>query len=204
MILDSVSAADVFGAMAVTAFLVRLVPQPLKLARTRVPDGVSPLSAINVVLTEVAALVYGLTAGLVPVWIVSVPALPLALWMLWLLRHEVTRRDLAAGLAYVALIVGTWSFGVLGVVLGLSVVLNYGPQVWTALRSDRLEGLASATWWLAIADALLWSAYGFAVDDPAILFYGAMMVGAATTILVRIGRTRRVSASAPALVAEEA
>jgi len=202
VILDSVSAADVFGAMAVTAFLVRLVPQPLKLARTRVPDGVSPLSAINVVLTEVAALVYGLTAGLVPVWIVSVPALPLALWMLWLLRHEVTRRDLAAGLAYVALIVGTWSFGMLGVVLGLSVVLNYGPQVWTALRRDRLEGLASATWWLAIADALLWSAYGFAVDDPAILFYGAMMVGAATTILVRIGRIRRIPA--PALVADEA
>ncbi len=190
MDLGSLSAADVLGIVAMAAFVVRLLPQPVKLLRTGVPDGVSPMTAINIALTEVAWLIYGLVEGLVPVWAVSLPALPLALWTVVLLRRRITGRDLLGAAAWSTVIAVTWVFGVLGVALALSVLVNYGPQVWVAVRSERLEGIAAATWWLAIVDAATWSAYGLAVSDPELLLYGAVLTASAITILVRIRQTR--------------
>jgi uncharacterized protein with PQ loop repeat len=203
--LSDLALADVLGIVAMVAFLVRLVPQPVRLARTGVPDGVSPMTAINIALTEVAWLVYGLIEGLVPVWLVSVPALPLALWTVVLLRHRTTRRDLLGSGLWLAVIAVTWGAGVLGIALALSVLVNYGPQVVTALRDDRLDGLAPATWWLAIVDAATWSAYGLAVADPELLLYGAVLATSAVIILVRIRVTSRTVVTTPALaVAGEA
>lgn len=178
----------VLGVVASVAFLVRLLPQPVRLARTGVPDGVSPMTAINIAVSELAWLVYGLVEGLVPVWAVSLVSLPLAVWTVALLRRQVTRRDLAAGAAWLAVMGLTWVLGVLGLALALSVVVNYGPQVVTALRSDRLDGLAPATWWLALLDATTWGAYGLAVADPELVLYTAVLSTSAVVILVRIRR----------------
>lgn len=186
MELADLTAADVLGTVAMVAFVVRLLPQPMRLARTGVPDGVSPMSALNIALTEVAWLVYGLVEGLLPVWAVSLPALPLALWAVVLLRRSTTRRDLLGAAAWLSVIVVSWALGLLGVALALSIVVNHGPQLWTALRSDRLDGLAPATWWLAIVDAATWAAYGVAVSNAELLLYGAVLSAIAMVILVRI------------------
>jgi len=179
----------VVGIVASVAFLVRLLPQPLRLARTGVPDGVSPMAAINIAVSELAWLVYGLVEGLVPVWAVSLVSLPLALWTVGLLRRQVGRRDLAGGAAWLAVMAATWALGILGLALALSVVVNYGPQVVTALRSDRLEGLAPATWWLALLDAATWGAYGLVVADPELILYTVVLSTSAGIILVRIRQT---------------
>lgn len=183
-------AAFVLGWLATVAFLVRLLPQPLRLVRTGVPNGVSAIAIMNIALTELAWLLYGLMEGLVPVWAVSVPALPLGLWTVVLLRHQITRRDLfVSGLWLGAIGIGFLT-GTLAVILAASVFVNYGPQVLTAVRGEHLEGLAPATWFLALADAGLWGAYGVAVGDPALLGYCVILTLFSLVILWRIWRTR--------------
>jgi uncharacterized protein with PQ loop repeat len=188
-----VELATALGILATVAFLVRLMPQPIRLMRTGVPDGVSPLMAMNIALTELAWLVYGLMAGLVPVWAVSLPAFPLAVLTVVLLRRQITRFDLLGACLWLVVISLAWAGGALGAVLGLSVVVQYGPQVWTAVRSDRLDGISPVMWKLALVDALAWGAYGLAVGDPALLGYTVMLSAASAVILVRLAQTRAVA-----------
>ncbi len=89
----------------------------------------------------------------------------------------------------------------------LSVVVQYGPQVWTALRQDDLDGISPTMWKLAFIDALTWGAYGLAVGDPALLGYTVMLSASAVTILVRLSQTaarRDVGTPAVAPAAEPA
>lgn len=178
------------GWLATVAFLVRLLPQPLRLLRTGVPTGVSPMALMNIAMTELAWLGYGLAEGLPPVWLVSLPAFPLGMWAVILVRRSITRTDLLGSATWLAVIVGSAVAGVLAVALACSVLVNYGPQVYTAVRGHDLQGLAPATWYLALADAALWGAYGYAVHDPALLGYSAVLTLSAAIILTRIARTR--------------
>jgi uncharacterized protein with PQ loop repeat len=190
-----VDAAFVLGWLATISFLVRLLPQPVRLVRTGVPDGVSQVAVMNIALTELAWLSYGLVEGLVPVWVVSLPAFPLGLWTVVLLRDRITRRDLLVPGIWLAAIVLAFLSGTLVAVLALSVVVNYWPQVYTALRGRHLEGLAPATWYLAMLDATLWGAYALAVGDPALIGYCVVLNAFAAIILWRIWRTREQSAT---------
>jgi hypothetical protein len=148
---------------------------------------------MNIALTELAWLLYGFVEGLVPVWVVSVPAFPLGLWTVVLLRDRITRRDLVVPSLWLAAIVVGFVSGTLAVVLAASVVVNYWPQVYTALRGEHLEGLAPATWYLAIVDATLWGAYALAVGDPALIGYCVIMWAFSLVILWRIWRTREAA-----------
>jgi uncharacterized protein with PQ loop repeat len=192
----STEIAVLLGWLATFAFLIRLLPQPIRLMRTGVPDGVSPMAVMNIALTELAWLSYGLIEGLVPVWVVSLPALPLGLWTVVLIRRQITRRDLLGSGIWLATIALGWATGALAVVLAASVFVNYGPQVVTALRGRRLDGLAPTTWWLALADATLWGAYGVAVGDPALIGYCIILTLSAAIILWRIWRTREEALAA--------
>ena len=184
---------ELLGWLASILFISRLLPQPLRLVRTGLPDGVSPLAAINAVISEAAWLLYGLEAGLVPVWAVSFAALVPGVWTVVLLRHQVRRGDLARASLWLAVIVAAWFAGRLGVVLGVSVLVSIGPQVWTAIRSPDLRGLSLFTWLLAIGDALLWGAYGLVVGDGALLGYAAVLLTGAAIVIVRMVQTRSIT-----------
>jgi uncharacterized protein with PQ loop repeat len=186
----------VLGWLAAVVVIVRMIPQPVRLVRTGVPHGVSALAVINIALTELAWIVYGLRENLVPVWALSLVAFPAGLWTVYLLRDRITRRDLLGAAVWSAAIVLGTLTGTLALALAFSVVVNYGPQVVTAIRGSRLEGLAPATWYLALADAGLWGAYGLAVGDPALIGYCAALASAAVVILARIAHER----SSPATV----
>ena len=195
---------ELLGWLASILFISRLLPQPIRLVRTGLPDGVSPLAAMNAVISETAWLIYGLEAGLVPVWAVSVAALVPGVWTVALLRHRIARGDLLRAGAWLAVIAAAWAGGALGVVLGASVLVSIGPQVWTAVRSSDLRGLSVFTWLLAIGDGLLWGAYGLVVGDVALLGYAAVLLGGASIVIVRMVQTRsiafgRAPLAAPAL-----
>jgi len=186
------------GLAASIAFCARLLPQPVRLIRTGVPDGVSPLTLMNMALSELAWLGYGLAAGLVPVWAVSVPSVIIEVWTVVLLWRQITRRDVLGAGLWLAVILAATAVGGLGAVLALAVFVNYGPQLWTALRNDDLDGLAPGTWWMGIVDASLWGAYGLVVHDPGVIGYGVTFMAVSITILVRIAQTRRSAALLPA------
>jgi uncharacterized protein with PQ loop repeat len=184
--------AEVIGYVASIVFLARLMPQPIRLARTGVPDGVSPLAMMNGVVSDVGWILYGLSVALVPVWGVAVIALVPGVWTVVLLRSRITKQDLIGAAVWLATIAIAWQVGRLAFILGLSVVVNHGPSVWVAVRSRSLEGIARTTWLIALGDAALWGTYGIATGDPALMGYGGVLLSAASTILVRIWWTSRV------------
>ena len=185
--------------LASAVFLARLLPQPARLARSGVADGVSALAAMNALIGAAAWLAYGLAHTLPAVWIVSVFALIPCLWTVVLLRRRATRSDVLWAGLWVAVLVGAGVGGLLAAALGLGVVVTQGPQVVRAFRSDALEGIAPATWWVSILDATTWGAYGLALGDAALIGYGAVLLLAAIAVLARI-RWVRAKGPAPAAV----
>jgi len=196
----AVSLTDALAVAASVVFLVRLLPQPIRLARSGVAAGVSSAAALNAVVSAVAWIAYGLVHGLPVVWGVSVLALVPCTWQAVLLRHQVTRRDLAAVAGFVAALLVAAALGVLGVALAGTVLVTAGPQVRRVLREHDLSGVAPATWWVAVVDAVTWGAYGWAVSDAALVGYFFALLAAAVIVLSRLAWTSRVpSPAAPAV-----
>ena len=192
----SVTVTDALAIAASAVFLIRLLPQPIRLARSGVAAGVSSAAALNAVVSALAWIAYGLAQGLPVVWGVSVLALVPSTWQAVLLRRQVTRRDLAGVAAFVAGLLAAAALGVLGVALAGTVVVTTGPQVRRVLREHDLSGIAPATWWVAVVDAVTWGAYGWAVSDAALIGYFVALLGAAVIVLSRLAWTSRTAPSA--------
>ena len=186
---------DLLGWIASAVFLIRLLPQPARLARTGVPDGLSPLAALNAVIADVGWVAYGLSAHLAPVWSVAAVALVIGVITVVLLAKRTTSRDLLGSGVWAAIVVATASLGALGAVLAASVAVINGPQVWVAIEGRNLTGISPSTWLIAILDASLWGAYGIATRDGALIAYGVVMIASAVVILARIRATRRAVTS---------
>lgn len=186
------SLTDALAVTASVVFLVRLLPQPIRLARSGVAAGVSSAAALNAVVSALAWIAYGLVQGLPVVWGVSVLALIPCTWQALLLRRQVTRRDLAAVGGFVVALVLAAAMGVLGVALAGTVLVTTGPQVRRVLREHDLSGVAPATWCVAVVDAVTWGAYGWAVSDAALIGYFVALLLAAVVVLSRLAWTSRV------------
>jgi uncharacterized protein with PQ loop repeat len=183
----------VLGWVAASAYLVRLVPQPVRLARTGVPAGLSPAAALTTVVTDVVWLAYGLRAGLPAVWIVAAAAIPWGVWTAVGLRDQIVASDVALAAVWLIATVVAAPFGLVGLVLAMSVIGNHGPQVRRAMCESDLAGIAPGTYVLALIDAALWGAYGIALGDAALIGYGAVLLAGAIVILTRLTSTRLTS-----------
>ena len=182
---------DLLAIAASVVFLIRLLPQPIRLARSGVAAGVSPAAAMNAVVSAAAWIAYGLVQDLPVVWGVSVLALIPCTWQAVLLRREVGCRDLVAVGGFVAALLVAAALGVLGVALAGTVLVTTGPQIRRVLREHDLSGIAPATWWVAIVDAVTWGAYGLAVSDAALIGYFVALLSAAVIVLSRLAWTAR-------------
>lgn len=173
--------------VASLVFLARLLPQPLRTLRTGEVAGVSCLAAMNALVADGAWLLYGATAGVLAVWLVSVPAVILSGWtLLLLLRRGIGWRDVAAASGWLAAVVVCALAGALPVALSLTVVVCCGPSVWSAFSTRRPIGLSRWTWWLALADATTWGCYGLAIGDRALQMYGVVLLVTAGAVLLRM------------------
>lgn len=182
---------DVLAVLAPLVYLVRLLPQPVRLWRTGVAAGVSPLAAMNGVIGDVAWVAYGLSAGLPAVWGVCALALVPATWTVALLARRITRNDLLGAAAWALALVASAGVGHVGVMLALGVLVTQGPQVWVALRDRDLRGIAPGTWWLSVLDATTWGLYGLGIGDGALMGYGVVLNLAAAIVLGRVWWTGR-------------
>lgn len=196
------SLATALSIVASGVFFIRLLPQPARLWRTGVTSGVSPIAAANAVTAATAWLAYGLWHGLLAVWLVSVAALVPGVWTVVLLRRAFSGRELLVAAGVATGFGSSAALGVLGAALALGVLTTSGPQVWRAIRDSDLRGIAPATWFVAIADASLWGAYGIVIADLAMVGYAVVLITSAAIVLGRVAWTRRRAADvvAPTVV----
>lgn len=186
----------VLGLLASGFFLLRLLPQPLRLARGGGSAGVSASSALNALVADVAWIAYGLWAGLPTVWVVSVAAGILSVWAAVLLRRDVRPGDVAFAALWIVALVLAARADLVDAALAAGVLVTQGPAVVKALREDDLRGIAPATWWISILDALTWGAYGVAVGSVALMGYAVVLLASSGIVLSRVYWTRRVLAPA--------
>ena len=173
--------------LASGTFLARLLPQPIRTWRTGQVAGVSALAVMNALIADGAWLAYGLAAGVLAVWLVSIPALAASGWTLFLLRRTVGWRDAIVAAGWLAVVGLCALTGTLTAALSLTVLVCGGPAVWSAFSSPTPVGVSRWTWWLAVADAASWGGYGLAIGDMALKLYGVVLLVTAVAILVRLG-----------------
>lgn len=176
--------------IASVLFLARLLPQPLRTLRTGQVAGLSALAALNACVADGAWLAYGLSAGVLAVWLVSIPALltsgATVVALRVVLPGAVRGRDLLAASMWLGVVGLCALTGTLTVALSLTVVVTCGPAVWTAFSSRSPVGVSRWTWWLATADALSWGGYGMVIGDGALELYGVVLLSTAVAMLLRL------------------
>jgi uncharacterized protein with PQ loop repeat len=177
--------------LASAVFLARLLPQPLRTLRTGQVAGVSVLAAMNAGIADLAWLAYGLSSGIVTIWLVSIPAILASSWTFLLLRRTVTRRDLTAAGTWAAVVGGAAWAGLLTFALAGTVVVACGPALWSAYRARHPVGIASGTWLIALLDAGTWGAYGLDIGSRALDLYAVILMTTALAILARLPWTTR-------------
>lgn len=178
--------------LANTVGVAMLIPQAIKLARTGATHGVSPAWIGVGMAINIGWLAYGLDQDLWGLLPVSVASAAVYGFMALRLNHiappeGLRARRVATSLlaAFATVMVVSGSTG-LGLVLGAAYTLQFSPAAIAAKRANDVSGIAVSTWTLALFEALLWAAYGFAVTDVAVLFGGVGAAAMSSLIIVSV------------------
>lgn len=169
-----------------------IVPQVLRLHRTRRADGLSPAWVGVGIVLNTWWLAYGISQalwGLVPV---SVGALVLYLAIAAQLRTIAGSSALVqVGRGMVVPVLGPLPFFLFGgwqgagVAIGCAYAIQFSPAAWTAVRSAVVDGISPLTWSMALVEAAIWSVYAVEEADVALGIGGA---GGTVLSLVILGR----------------
>lgn len=197
-----VIAANVLGA-------AMAVPQASKLLRTRRPHGVSITWVAASVTVNAGWAVYGIGVGdlgIVPVSVVSMVAylvIGIGVYRFSPAGHTrmlfvaiVTAASVTT-VPVLALLIDGW------VAAGLTLGALYGvqllPAVVSVYRTVDVSGVSSATWVIALVEAVLWGVYGLARLDPGLLALAATGSVMSVLVLARLflRRPRRTWADEP-------
>jgi uncharacterized protein with PQ loop repeat len=181
--------------LATIATLTFVVPQVVKLVRTGDTSGVSATwpavgFAANVGWTvyfirqalwlSIPAAVGALSGYLVTMWAMSRAGV--------LHRSSVARGAVFAAALAATTVVGGWT--ALGVLLGLSFLAMMAPALWEAFAVPDPSGIAPGTWWLGVAEGLLWGIYGWHHADTGLLVFAGTAIAGSALMLGRYLTTR--------------
>jgi uncharacterized protein with PQ loop repeat len=169
---------------------ISLIPQIVKLIRTRDPSGVSPTWAAIGFVTNVAWCAYLIHEGLWPASISTFLIVAFYGVVMWALGRAGRRlgSSLWRGAVWMAVLVWvTIEHGwfVMGVILGASQFLQVAPAIWTAYRTRRPSGIAPGTWWIAGVEGILWGYYGWFHADIPIMIFSVTYFASAVLMLAR-------------------
>lgn len=175
-----------------------IVPQVVRLRRTRLADGLSGAWVGLSVAMNAWWIAYATAEGLWGLLPVSVGAFLLysviaaqyVRLMGWTGGCRLVAGLLAAGvLPALALAAGGWT--ATGLAIGLAYAIQFSPAVVAALRSLDLGGISPATWAMAWIEAVIWCTYGAIMDDVALMIGGGGGTLMASVILARLWMTSR-------------
>lgn len=169
---------------------ISLIPQIVKLVRTRDPGGVSASwPAIGLVING-AWSAYLIQAGLWPASISTFLMVTFFAVVMWALRRAGVplETSIVRGTVLAGILVGlAWAAGwfLLGAFLGFAHFLQMAPAIYTAYRTRRPTGIAPATWWIAATEGSLWAYYGWFHGDVPIMIFAATYFATAGLMLAR-------------------
>jgi hypothetical protein len=203
--------ADTAAVVATLLAIVTLIPQVLKLWRTRNADGVSATWATFGAVSNGAWTAYLLSQGL---WL-AIPSTAVMAFFYLMTAALIGRAGRTTSIAVVlgavwavflaaAGLVGGWPG--LGLVLGVSFGVQATPSVWTAFRTWAPKGISTGTWKLILIEGLLWTVYGAGHGDRAIVVFGILSSLTSALMLSRYYTTRDrwLDPSSPASVGSSA
>lgn len=193
----SESLANVAVILATIGTVTFLIPQIVKLVRTRDSEGVSSTWPALGFVTNVGWFAYVIAQAL---WVAIVApfvtfiSYGVTLWALARTGRDLTGSSLRglawAGLLSATTVIAGWD--ALGVVLGLSYAVMLAPSIWTAYRTPDPSGISPGTWWIGLAEALLWGYYGLYHADAGIITFGVVGIVGCSLMLVRYHTTRNL------------
>lgn len=169
-----------------------LIPQTRKIFHTGDLSGVSPEWIGFGLALNSAWLGYGFDNQLWGVIPVSVGALVLYIAMAYGVHHHTTgdlsrllasTTGLLAALGLTAVLGGA---SALPIAIGLAYTVQFAPAAIEAVKSVRLTGIATSTWSMALAEAIIWAIYGAHVRDLALVIGGIGASLMATVILTQV------------------
>jgi uncharacterized protein with PQ loop repeat len=191
---QTLATAAVIGASILT--FIFLIPQIVKLIRTGDSDGVSATWPAIGFVTNVGWLAYMISQGFwaaIAAPIVTFISYGVILWALARngrsLRESYLRGILWIGLLAATTLIAGWS--ILGVFLGFSYGVQLAPSIWSAYRTADPSGVSSGTWWIGLAEALLWGYFGWFHADVGIVVFGIIGTVGSALMLTRYYSTRR-------------
>lgn len=179
-----------------------LLPQIVKLIRTRDSAGVSTTWAVLGFVSNVGWFTYMISQELWAALIAPFVTFLSYAVTLWALARtgRALGRGAVLGVVWTGVLAGVTAilgWPALGVVLGLSYGVMLTPSVWTAYKTVDPSGISPGTWWIGVAEAILWGYYGWYHADAGIITFFVVGVIGSTLILARYYSTRRL-AEAPA------
>lgn len=190
--------ANVAVVLATIGTVTFLLPQIIKLIRTRDSSGVSSTWPALGLVINIGWFLYMINNQL---WLaVLAPFVTFASYgvILWALGRSGRdlRNSYLRGLGWAVLLIGVTmvaSWETLGVVLGLSFAVQLSPSVWSAYRTEDPSGVSPGTWWIGLAEALLWGAFGWFHGKAGIVTFSVVGAIASVLMLIRYQATRRPS-----------
>jgi uncharacterized protein with PQ loop repeat len=196
-----VTVAEVVGLAATAVFLCELIPQPLRILRTRSLSGLSPIGTGIYFVTELGWVSYGITSGLVVVLLTALAATVLSGLQLALLWSRRGPNDLWWMLLWATGLAASLVMGAIGAMLVLGLFIGLGPQAWAAWRSSSVSGVSLWRWVLSGTSGMLWCTYGVLMGEFPLMATGSVGMVCASLALSRLVgeqmKRRRVEAHTP-------
>ncbi len=194
--------ANIAIVLATISTVTFLLPQIVKLIRTGDSDGVSTTWPALGFVINVGWFVYliaqELWAAILAPFATFV-AYAVTMWAVGRTGRHLSTSYLR-GAAAAALLTATALLGTLetlGVVLGLSYGVVLAPSIWTAYRTWNPAGISPLTWWIGLAEGVLWGYYGWFHSDRGIITFTVVAVIGTGLMLFRFYTTRGRVTAAP-------
>jgi uncharacterized protein with PQ loop repeat len=191
------SALEILPLFATVAAVPQLLPQLIRLIRSRRPDGVSPAWANLTAASNVGWFAYFTSTEL---WTAMVPSATCSLLAAAIVVALAgagvrVRSGVAIGAGWLAVLAGAFLLGGpsgLGAVLTVAFLLQVTPSLRAAWRTARPVGVSRVTWGLIGVEVLCWGTVGVLDARLPLIILGATGSAAAAAMLwlTRPGRGR--------------
>jgi MtN3 and saliva related transmembrane protein len=190
-----VSVTELIGVAAMVVLVTELMPQSVRLWRTKSVSGLSSVGTGIYFVTEMGWIAYGITSGLVIVLASALVVGFLSAVQLALVWPHRQSTDIWWMALWATALAAALAFGAIGSMLVIGLIVGLGPQAWAAWRAPVVHGVSVWRWVLTATSGGLWFTYGILLGAFPLIATGSVGMVCASLALSRsvadaMGRVR--------------